>query len=160
MFEVFGEFDSFEEINESAKGLLEEGDLDNIKELAKENGLDEGDAEDYIDGVYDSLCNAMTAAFGKLQVETDDLKPYEIMKDWIEYIKQRISESDEVARAVRRKGKSLKGCIGALLKWSFNNAQPVDKDIIKAAGVSAQKVTLGIPSMGRAKQIITEYYTK
>ena len=31
-------------------------------------------------------------------------------------------------------------------------------EIIKAAGVSAGKVTLGIPGMARAKQIITDYY--
>ena len=48
--------------------------------------------------------------------------------------------------------------IAALLMWSFKNQQTVDKDIIKAAGVSAGKVTLGIPGMARAKQIITDYY--
>jgi hypothetical protein len=42
--------------------------------------------------------------------------------------------------------------------WSFKNQQPIDKGIIKAAGVSAGKVTLGIPGMARAKQIITDYY--
>ena len=43
-------------------------------------------------------------------------------------------------------------------KWSFSNQQQIDKDIIKAAGVSAGKVTLGIPGMARAKKIITDYY--
>ena len=41
--------------------------------------------------------------------------------------------------------------------WSFKNQQAVDKDILKAAGVSV-KVTLGIPGMGRAKKAITQYY--
>lgn len=54
--------------------------------------------------------------------------------------------------------KTLKGCIAAILTWSFKNQQTVDKDIIKAAGVSASKVTLGIPGMARAKKIITDYY--
>ena len=67
-------------------------------------------------------------------------------------------ESDLLARQVRKKGKSLKGCIAALLTWSFKNQQPVSKDILKAAGASAGKVTLGIPGMARAKQIITDYY--
>ena len=35
---------------------------------------------------------------------------------------------------------------------------PIEKDILKAAGVSAGRVTLGIPGMARAKKIITDYY--
>lgn len=160
MFDIFGEFDSFEEINATASGLKAEGDLENIKVLAKENGIDEYDAEDYIEGVYDTLCNAQTAAFGKIDIEVAELKPYEIMNDWINYIKQQISDYDEVARSVRKKGKSIKGCIGKLLKWSFDNAVDVDKDILKAAGVSTARVKLGIPGMGKAKEIIMDYYTK
>ena len=80
------------------------------------------------------------------------------MLDWIEYIKGQCMEYEEVALAVRRKGKSVKGCIGALLSWSFQNQQNIDKDIIKAAGISAGKVTLGIPGMERAKKIIMDYY--
>ena len=38
MFDRFGEMDSYEEINELAKNLLEEGDVSNIFLLAKENG--------------------------------------------------------------------------------------------------------------------------
>ncbi|MFR7522954.1 MAG: hypothetical protein ACLUU1_11255 [Ruminococcus sp.] len=52
----------------------------------------------------------------------------------------------------------MKGCVAELLKWSFANQIPVDKEILKAAGVSAGRVTLGIPGMGRAKKIIKEYY--
>ena len=33
-----------------------------------------------------------------------------------------------------------------------------NKEIVKAAGVTAGKVTLGIPGMGRAKKIIMDYY--
>ena len=53
--------------------------------------------------------------------------------------------------------KSLKGCIAALLTWSFKNAKPVDRDILRQANVSGQ-VSLGIPGMGRARQINTDYY--
>ena len=65
-----------------------------------------------------------------------------------------------MAKAVRRKGKSLKGCIAALLKWSFKNQNDVDEEVLKAAGVKAGKCTLGIPGMGTARKIITEYYIK
>lgn len=158
MFDRFGEFDSAAELNAAAEGLFKEGDTESLYILAEENGIDKEDAQDYIDGAVTELANVLMAAYGKLAIEAKELKPYEIMDDWLQYIKVRCQEDPEMAAAVRRKSKSLKGCIGALLKWSFQNQKNVDKDIVKAAGVSASKVTLGIPGMGRAKQIITEYY--
>lgn len=160
MFDKFGEFDSCEELNAAAAGLLAEQNEEGrqgIIDLAEENGIDKEDAADYIDGMVSELANPLMAAYGKLDVEAKALQPYEIMEDWLQYIRVRCEESGEMAAAVRKKGKSLKGCIGALLKWSFNNQHEVDKDIVKAAGVNA-RCTLGIPGMGRAKKIITEYY--
>lgn len=157
MFDRFGEFDTAEEMNQAAAGLLKEGDTESIIVLAEENGLDREDALDYIEGCVPELVNPLLAALGKLKVESEELKPQEIMEDWIEYIRVRCSESEEVARAIRKKGKTLKGCIAELLKWSFKHQNQVDKDILKAAGVNG-RCTLGIPGMGRAKQIITEYY--
>lgn len=158
MFEKFGEFDSHKEINELAENLFNEGDFKSIKDVAKENGIDAEIVEMYIKGEVPELCDALTAALGKIEVESAELKPKEIMEDWVEYLKGQCMENESLALQVRKKGKSLKGCIGALLSWSFKNQQNVDKDIIKAAGVSAGKVTLGIPGMGRAKRIIKEYY--
>ena len=157
MFEVFGEFDSAEEINLTASGLKEEGDLEGLKKLAVENGLDEEDAEDYADGAMDELVNIKGAAIGKLDVECTELKPKEIIEDWVEYIKAECMWSDKMAEAVRRKGKSLKGCIAKLLLWSFKNCYAVDKEILKEAGVTPG-CKMGIPGMGRAKQLIREYY--
>ena len=158
MFDKFGEFDSAEELNKAAEGQKEEGDEAALYELAKENGIDKEDVEDYLDGVVPELVNPLLAAYGKLKVEAAELKVYEIMEDWVQYIKIRCSEDPAMAAAVRKKGKSLKGCIAELLKWSFKNQYTVDGDILKAAGVSASRCTLGIPGMGRAKQIISEYY--
>lgn len=158
MYERFGEFNSAEEINETAVNLRREGDTESIKILAKENGIDEDVAEVFIEGTLLYLCDNMTAAIGKLDIEEKDLKAKEIMADWADYIKARCFEDENMAKAVRRKDKSLKGCIGALLTWSFKNQIPVDKDIMKAAGVTAGKCTLGIPGIGTAKKIITEYY--
>lgn len=158
MFDKFGEFDSWEELNQAAQGQKEEGDEEALLILAKENGIDKEDAEDYFDGAIQELCTPLTAAFGKLQVEDDDLKTKDIMKDWWNYIMTLVAADEQMAIAVRKKGKSLKGCIGELLRWSFNHQQQVDKDILKAAGVSASKVTLGIPGMGTAHKIIKEYY--
>ena len=158
MFDKFGEMDKFGEINELAENLFNEGDTASIKTMAKENGIDKEYVEMYLSGDIPVLCDAMTAALGKIDVEVEDLKPKEIMKDWVEYLRGQCMENELLAFNVRKKGKSLKGCIAALLMWSFKNQQTIDKDIIKAAGVSAGKVTLGIPGMARAKQIITDYY--
>lgn len=158
MFDKFGEMDSFEEINELAENLLNEGDLESIKEVAKENGIDLEVVEYYLQGEMPFICDEMTAAVGKIDVESAELEPKEIMVDWIDYITAQCMEDTKLAIAVRKKGKSLKGCIGALLSWSFKNQQNVDKEIIKAAGISASKVTLGIPGMGTAKKLIKEYY--
>lgn len=158
MFDKFGEMNSAAEINELAENLFNEGDVESIKTMAKENGIDKEYVEMYLSGDIPVLCDAMTAALGKIDVEVADLKPKEIMEDWVEYLRGQCMENELLAFNVRRKGKSLKGCIAALLSWSFKNQQTVDKDIIKAAGVSAGKVTLGIPGMARAKEIITDYY--
>ena len=158
MFDKFGEFDSVEELNKAAAGLKAEGDMTGLIELAEENGLDKADAEDYMDDMVPELANNLLAALGKLKVERHNLKPVDIMEDWVSYIELCASESDEMAVAIRRKGKNLKGCIAELLKWSFKNQHPVDGEILKAAGVNAGRVTLGIPGMGMAKKIIKEYY--
>lgn len=158
MFDKFGEFDSAEEINETAAGLLEEGDLEGLREMAKENGFDEDDVQDYIEGIYPELANAYTAAWNKLEVEMKELKVCEIMEDWVEYIRIKMEEEEEMQRAIRKKGKSLQGCIAALLKWSWEHQNPVNKEVLKEAGVKDPRVTLGIPGMGTAKKVITKYY--
>lgn len=157
MFDVYGEFDSAEEINEAAANQLKEGDTEAVKQIAVENGLDPEDAEDYICGYTDDLCTAIMAAFGKIKVESEAIKTGEIVNDWINYIKSRCIEDEDMALAVRRQGKSIKGCIVELLKWSYKNMYEIDKDICKAAGVCGN-VKLGIPGMERAYQIITDYY--
>ena len=158
MFEKFGELNSFGEINELAENLLNEGDTESLKAMAKENGIQNEFVKMYLQGDIPVLCDPLTAAMGKIDVEVEELKPKEIMEDWVEYLRGQCMENEILAYQVRKKGKSLKGCIAALLKWSFSNRQQIDKDIIKAAGVSVYNVTLGIPGMARAKKIITDYY--
>lgn len=156
MFDKFGNM-NFEELNMCAAGLKNEGDEKSLKALAVENGLDPEDAEDYMDGA-DCLATPLMAALGKIKVESKELKPVDIMEDWVTYIRIQCQESEEMAKAVREKEKSLKGCIGALLKWSFAHQRNVDKELMKAAGVNVGRCTLGIPGMGQAKKIINAYY--
>ena len=158
MFDKFGEFDSYKEINTLAENLFNEGDQDSLMALAKENGIPEEMVEAYLQGEIAELCDPLTAALGKIEVEEADLKPEQIMKDWVEYLKAQCMSHEVAALQVRKKGKSLKACIAELLKWSFKNQKSIDQDIVKAAGVNASKVTLGIPGMGQAKKIIKTYY--
>ena len=160
MFDRFGEFDSEKELNELAINLRKEGDAESLRIMAKENGIDEEIVEVFLNRDIDFLCDVMAAAIGKIEVESAELKPAEIMEDWVEYIKGRCLEDDALAAAIRKKGKSLRGAIAALVKWAFKHQQTVDKEILKAAGVTAGKCTLGIPGMGTAKRLITEYYMK
>lgn len=158
MYDRFGEFDSAAGINETAVNLRREGDMESLKVLAKENGIDEDVLAAFVEGDILYLCDDMTAAIGKIEVEAKNVDCAEIMEDWVEYIKAQCFEKPEVAKAVRRKGRSLSGCIAALMKWSFKHQHPVDQKIMKAAGVSAGRCTLGIPGMATAKKIITDYY--
>lgn len=157
MFEKFGEMGNYKEINELAENLRQEGDTDSLRAMAEENGIPSDFAEMYLDGMIPELCDPVTAAIGKLDAECRELKPREIMEDWVEYIKGLCMEHEEAALQVRAKGKSLKGCIAELLKWSFRHMKDVDKEILKEAGVSG-RVSLGIPGMGQAKKLIRDYY--
>lgn len=158
MFEKFGEFDSFGEMNELAENLFNEGDIDSIRILAKENGIPEDIVELYIDGEIPYMCDALTAAVGKIDVEAGELKIKGLMEDWAEYIKGQCMENQIIAYKVRNKGKSLSGCIAELLKYSFANQWDVPEMIKKEAKVTANRVAFGVPGMAKAKEIITDYY--
>lgn len=158
LFATFGEFDTFTEINELAENLFNEGDLDSIRKVARENGIPEDFVEMYIEGDIPVLCDAMTAAVGKLDVEAEDLKIKGLMVDWVEYIKASCQEYPFMAYGVRSKAKSLKRCIAELLRYSFANQWEVPADIKAEAKVNAGKVTFGVPDMAKAKEIIMDYY--
>ena len=119
MWDRFGELDSYQDINELAQNLFNEGDLDSLKAMAKENGIGNDFVAMYVAGDIPELCDPLTAALGKIEVEEKELKLKEIMEDWVEYLRGQCMEREDMACAVRKKGKSLKGCIAALLKWSF-----------------------------------------
>lgn len=111
MFSKFGEFDSVEELNLAAEGLLKEGDTASLLELAKENGIEKEDTEDYISGDLDTLASLHTAAYGRITVDEreniDKLKnPIEkmAMQTIIAVLKEMCTE-DAMAAGVMRKGK-------------------------------------------------------
>lgn len=158
MFEKFGEFDSYKEINELAENLFNEGDFESIRSVAAENGIARDYVEAYIGGDSPELCDALTAALGKLEIEEKGTEIKGIFEDWLMYIRAQCLSNDAMALAVRRKGKNIKGCLGKLLDYSFRNRMKVDADIVKAAGIKNARVEFGIPGMSDAKKIIREYY--
>lgn len=158
MFEKFGEFNSAEEINACAAGLKDERDEQSLYDLAEENGLAKEDAEDYLDDCVDELCNTSMAALGKLEVEEKAIGATHVMVDWVSYIKTQCIKDEQMARAVRMKGKTLVGCMGAILKEAYATRMDVPSEIVKAAGIGAGKVQLGMPGMARVNEIIKNYY--
>ena len=97
MFDKFGEFDSAEELNKAAEGLKAEGDIESLKDLAIENGLDEMDAEDYANGDMPQLATVLTAALGKLAIEKADVRCEGIILDWLGYIESEAAEDEQFA---------------------------------------------------------------
>ena len=157
MFDRFGEFDSWEELNQAAEGQKENGDFAALKALAIENGIDEEDAQDYIDGIVDELCNASMAAIGKINIEKKELGLTEIMADWADYIIKESIEDEKMALAVRKKGKSLAGAIGDVLQKSWKIKAEVPDEIMDAAGIKG-RVEMGIPGYATVTRILRDYY--
>lgn len=166
MFEKYGEFDSAEEMNAKAVELLTAGDHKALRELAKENGIREDDAEDYIDGYADTLANDLMAAEGKLEIEAKDLELKGILLDWKDAVLDRCVMDDRICKAVRKKGKSLKGCLALFIGYSFDKKEPVSKKILSETWVKHNgkkekfkgDLYLGFPGRAEMKKLIEDYY--
>lgn len=133
MFDLFGEFDSAEELNLAAAGQREQGDREALLSLAKENGIDQEDAEDYMDGLMDELVNPLMAAVGKIEVENKHLKLAGVLEDWKDAVLEMCTEDEKMQRAVRKKGKSLKECIKNVekrMERSGMKENPIDVMIV------------------------------
>lgn len=166
MFEKFGEFDSAEELNRAAAGQKAEGDIEALIALAVENGIDKEDAQDYADGCMDELCNPLMAALGKIEVESKALKIEGILLDWKGILMQNCAEDEAFCKAVRKKGKSLRDCMAALIKYSFENKVQISDEIVNATKVlhngkleqMRKPLYLGVPNIAETKKITREYY--
>ncbi len=126
MFDTFGNFDSAEELNACAAGLLAEGDVENLILLAKENGIPEELVELYALGELPELADVTMAAVGKLDIEAEELiqkfKNGKIRKvggvpiiPIADYVKVECMNPTVAAR-VRRKNKSLEGALNKLVE--------------------------------------------
>lgn len=166
MWEKYGEFDSAEELNRAAAAQREEGDREALIGLALENGLDQEDAECYLEGEVEELATPSMATEGKLKVEAKELELAGILSDWKDCILGLCMEDEELQRAVRRKGKRLLECLSCLLKYAFEHKHEVNPKVVAATKVKNRgreepmrgPVYLGYPDKVQTRRIIREYY--
>lgn len=166
MYERFGEFDSAEELNRKAAEQKAKGDREALVALAEENGIDREEAEDYMDGVNGELATPLMAAAGKLQAEANDLQLEGVLGDWKDAVMEMCMDDREMQCAVRRRGKCLRDCMAALIRFAFENKVQVSRKIVDAARETGNEkkesmkgpVYLGIPDRVQVRRIIREYY--
>ena len=165
MFDKYGEFNSAEEINLKAEELNKTGTRVEIDILAKENGIEKDDVDDYIKGYVDSLTNNLMAAVGKLNVECDEYKIENVLNDWVEELKAECMESEELAKSVRKKGKGLDGFIALLADAGFDKKTIVNKKIVSKCKGDIKKIVgshdfyIGIPDKATRRALMYQYYT-
>lgn len=163
MYEKFGEFDSFEELNRAAAAQKAEGDEEALFALAQENGLDKEDVEDYLDGIVEELATVSMAALGKLKLEKEDLKLGGVLSDWVDELMEMCMESQELAAAVRKKGKDLAGYLAATADSGWKNRVIVDKRIVNKTKevkkiIGIHEFAIGIPDRKTRRELARAYY--
>lgn len=158
MFDKFGKM-SYDELIRTAKAEKEEGDEEALIALAQENGLDQEDAEDYMDDLTEVLCTPREAAVARIEMEAKDLEVSGIWEEWKDFVLEMCMQEEDLACAVCRKSRSLLGLFGKLLKLGFDSKQRVDKRICKEAGLN-DNVYTGIPTRQQVAETISNYYNK
>lgn len=158
MFDKFGKM-SYDELIRTAKAEKEEGDEEALIALAQENGLDQEDAEDYMDDLTEVLCTPREAAVARIEMEAKDLEVSGIWEEWKGCVLEMCMQEEDLACAVCRKNRSLLGLFGKLLKLGFDSKQRVDKRICKEAGLN-DNVYTGIPTRQQVAETISNYYNK
>ena len=163
MYEKFGEFDSCEELNRAAAAQKAEGDDEALFALAQENGLDKEDVEDYLDGIVEELATVSMAAIGKLKLEKEDLKLGGVLSDWVDELMEMCMESQELAAAVRKKGKDLAGYIAATADSGWKNRVIVDKRIVSRTKevkkiIGTHEFAIGSPDRKTRRELARAYY--
>ena len=158
MFDKFGKM-NYDELIRTAKAEKEEGDEEALIALAQENGLDQEDAEDYMDDLTEVLCTPREAAVARIEMEAKDLEVSGIWEEWKGCVLEMCMQEEDLACAVCRKNRSLLGLFGKLLKLGFDSKQRVDKRICKEAGLNDNVYTC-IPTRQQVAETISNYYNK
>lgn len=160
LFSRFGEFDSVEELNKAADGQLAEGDMEALKALAKENGIDDDTVSDYMNGYTKELAVPMLAALGRINVERGTWTDLEARVKGpcmaIAAMAESMIIDEDFARNVMQKGKRIKQI--ATLMYREQCIMGTDQeleDIIRAYYVEGEGGAKGAIAVIRG---ITERY--
>lgn len=116
MYEIFGEMDSYQELNILAENLREEQDTESLYKLAEENGIEKEVVAEFVAYRVDEFCGPIEAALGKLKVEKEDAKEWAALaEDIAGYIE---SHCDDIGFAlqVRKKGKRMSEAVKRIKK--------------------------------------------
>ena len=95
MFDKFGKM-SYDELIRTAKAEKEEGDEEALIALAQENGLDQEDAEDYMDDLTEALCTPREAAVARIEMEAQDLEVSGIWEEWKGFVMEMCMQDENV----------------------------------------------------------------
>lgn len=106
LFGLFGEMD-LEELNKAAEGLKKEGDPENLKALALENGLDPEDVEDYVAGDVKQLATLRQAALGRIKVQEEQTKIPRTAAGIIYGMARAMTTDPEACRTFMKKGSRI-----------------------------------------------------
>jgi hypothetical protein len=124
MFDIFGKFDSVEELNMCAAGLKAEGDTENLKTLAKENGIYKFQVEEYISGLSGELTDLMNAALGRIDIEGAEYKNNQVpVQPIMDYLKSQCVE-EAFATCALKKTKEISEC----MKKIENECKKIQKE--------------------------------
>ncbi len=165
LFAKFGELDSAEEINRAAAAQKAEGDIEALKALADENGIDVIDAEDYFNGDIPELCTELSAALGKLEVEKADIGIEDMTYGaWVASIQLMICDDAELRRAYRRKGKRLVDVLAQATVECSKSRKNAPDLITKAAKKLDSRIPdplpMGAICAAEFKELVKKYYLK
>lgn len=74
MFEKFGFMSNVDELNKAAAGQKEQGDIEALRTLAEENGIDNELVQEYIENERPFLCSEMEMAAGRISLWQEEIR--------------------------------------------------------------------------------------
>lgn len=154
MFDTYGKMTSLEQLNEKAALLKQEGNLEGLVTLAKENGLCMVDAEWYMEG-KSQLAYLADAAMGRLRAELDGIDSREsiMICGMIGMLRQVVRDNTELQKAVMRSDKSAVDCLCRLMEALVQAPDRMPSDLTPWG-------KLAIPDLSQksVREIVEEYY--
>lgn len=153
----FGTFDTVEELNRAAAAQKAEGDEEALYALAKENGIDRDDVEDYLDGAVEELATPLMAALGKLDMEAEGLGLESQLADWKDFIAALCAEDEALCRAVFSPGKELAHVLADAIRHASENRVEVPERITRLAGLP-HRIPIGMTGRDELRRIAYRYY--